>query len=324
MNLEHIARQSYRPAKTAGPEVDGQIQLGKKCIVVQDDIDDAFIPDNYTLIDMWYGSENFKVLVPQKVLFYIANEGEGNDEDALDDLADFYDESIDIEDDAMERGELSVTKAHWSTLGRSAYKTYCINKLVTHGNGRDDDGEPLADFDSKIIDSLDLNDEYVDHLVKAIAGLALDKSDSELKAYNIDRLVKHVSVGKTKKLEISKEEFEKITCWAGSHYEIKDEYRTGNESTKYHIEKRHDREFMKGTKEVRFTETVDEVTIREFERKIDKYRQNKGSTVGKHDHNLIRTYVNLKYVAAENKNKQLEIIPPINWDAKKEITTTKR
>src|SRR5207249_8723320 len=52
--------------------------LKKKFIIVENEFDKTLVPKGYTLIDMRHKGDSFKTLVPQNLIFYMANPGEGD------------------------------------------------------------------------------------------------------------------------------------------------------------------------------------------------------------------------------------------------------
>ncbi len=312
MNLETKLKKRKLAKKPPTEEVLKQAEKGNRFIVVQDDFDISYVPMGYTLIDMKHKGDSFKTLIPQSLLFYMANPGEGDAESALEEISDFYGEAKDFEDEMIENGSTSVQQANWATLSRESYKIYLINRLVKHKKGETDErGEPVPEFNPEILEKLNLNEDYVAQRVRAMAALALGKtSKEEVKKYNIDTILKHVTIREERKEELTREEFSKVTCWAGSHYELKPEY-MNRDDVKYEIECRHDRGYKVGTKTIKAekTEFLDS-RINELEREITDYRKNNGCSVGRHDTALIREYVNLAYIIPENPGMQLDIQPP--------------
>ena len=311
MNLEQKVRKTVIVRRTPSAEVLEQVTRGNKFVIVEEEFDQNFVPQGYTLIDMKYKDDSFKALVPQSLLFYMANPGEGDLEDALDQISDFYGEAEDYEDDMIENGATSVQEANWATLARSAYGTYLINKLVTTKG--DDDGAP--DFDDETLKQLDLDDKYVAERVKAIAALSLGKNQEEIKKYGIDSVLKHVTIRDNKTEKLTRAEFDKITCWAGSHYEIKEEYKGDNDGIEYQIDRLHSRGHKEGIKIIKKRDIqVLDSKIVELEDEIEKYRKEKHGEVGRHDKNLLRQYANLAYIAKENPKAQLDVMPPAEND----------
>ena len=316
MNLEDKIKQKIVMRRTPSAEVLEQVTRGNKFVIVEEEFDQNFVPQGYTLIDMKYKDDSFKALVPQSLLFYMANPGEGDLEDALDQISDFYGEAEDYEDDMIENGATSVQEANWATLARSAYGTYLINKLVKNKRGKkDENGEPIPEYDEKRLEELDLDDKYVAERVKAIAALSLGKNQEEIKKYGIDSVLKHVTIRDNKTEKLTRAEFDKITCWAGSHYEIKEEYKGDNDGIEYQIDRLHSRGHKEGIKIIKKRDIqVLDSKIVELEDEIEKYRKEKHGEVGRHDRNLLRQYANLAYIAKENPKAQLDVMPPAEND----------
>lgn len=286
-----------------------EIKQGKKFIVVDDSFSQAHIPLGYMLIDMRYKSESFRTLVPQNLLFFLANPGEGDVDDALDEIGDFYKDVQDFEDSLLEENSESVQGTNWALTARNAYETYLINKL-TQPN-KDDADKPEWNEETK--NSLNLDDDYVARRVKAIAAICLGKTAEQVRNYGLGDVLKHVTINERRVEQLTREEFDSVTCWAGSHYNLKDEYRN-DPDVEYHIEQRHDTGHKVGQKITKKRDVaVLDARIDELEDEIVQYRREKGSEIGRHDRMLIRMYANLAHIAKEDPQKQLEIKP--NGDA---------
>lgn len=305
--MEQVTKRKtkYIVPRTPSDEVMDQVEKGSKFIVVDDDMDD--VPEGYMLLNMEYKGDQFKALVPKRLVFYLANPGEGDDVDgALDDISDFYGEAEKYEDDVMEGGGTNIQEAHLTTIARESYKTYVINKLTKNGK----------DFEESVLEDLCLKDDYVEKRAKAMAAVCLGKTVEELKAAKLDDIIKHVTIREKRTEKLSREEFKKITCWAGSHYEIKDEYRR-DQDVSYNIEHRHNRGYKVGTKTIHKIEVeVFDEKIKKLEKEIMAYWQKKGKPIKRHDLAVLRQYVNIKYIAKENKDAQLDIAPPPGLNAK--------
>ncbi len=312
MSLEkQIQKKKIIIKKYPSLEVLAQAEKGNKFIIVEDDFDFDYIPQGYTLIDMKHKGNSFKTLIPQSLLFYMANPGEGDAEGALEEIADFYGEAEDFEDDMIENGETNIQEANWATLSRNSYETYLVNRLVKRKKGeRDEEGEPVPEFNQEVLNKLDLDDDYVTQRVKAIAALSLGKTADQVNAHEIRDVLKHVTVREQGTKELTREEFNKITCWAGSHYAIKEEYQNRSD-VEYNIDSRHSTSHKVGTKTTKQkTYAVLDSKIGELETDITEYRKEKNKELGRHDQSLIRQYVNLSYIAPENPQAQLDIKPP--------------
>jgi len=132
----------------------------------------------------------------------------------------------------------------------------------------------------------------------------------EVKRYNIGDVLRHVTVNERKVENLTREEFDRITCWAGSHYELKDEYKGGGD-TEYQIAQRHDTNHKVGKKIIKKQDVeVFDASIDGLEQEIDAYRREKHGELGRHDRNLIRMYANIGYIAREDPDVQLPVTPP--------------
>ncbi|MBU1202341.1 MAG: hypothetical protein KJ583_00730 [Nanoarchaeota archaeon] len=268
-----------------------EIAQGNKFIVLEDDIDN--VPDGYTLVDMKYKDSSFKTLVPEQIVWYLANPGEGNIDDALDTVSDFYGNVKDFEEDAMTEGKTSVQDTNWATTARDSHQVYLINKLTKNGK----------DYDDKVLKELDLNDSYVKSRVEGIAALLLEKTPEQLeKNPNLKDVLKHVTINLGKET-IKTKELQRQRCYVGSHWEYKDKY-------------------VPVTKVVEHTKTYSGIDskVDDLEKEIHDYREKKhNGKTGRHDDTLIRTYINLTYVTKENPKAQLDIKPAekVNKDEQK-------
>ena len=305
MTLEHKFEEQRTVVvrRTPNPNIADAINSGNKFIIVTDTFLNSEIPLGYMLIDMRYKGESFKTLVPQRLLYYIANPGEGSIDDALDEISDFYGDVEDFEEDIMRENGTSVQETDWAVMARGSYRTYLINKLVKSGR-KNNEGEPVPEFKVDELNRLRLYDPEVKKITKAIAALALGKSIEDVGEYSVDGVLRHVTFTEVKTEQLSREEFDRITCWAGSHYEIKPEFKDDG----YKIEKRHDRDFKTGTRIITRTRTV-EAEIRKFEDEIEQIRKEKGDEIGRHDRALVRQYVNLVHIANVDPGNQLDIMP---------------
>lgn len=308
MSLEEKFREGKKFVlrRTPSAEVLEQVKDGKKFIIVGQDFNDV-IPLGYMLIDMRYKGESFRTLVPQNLLFFLANPGEGSVDDALDEIDDFYGEVEDFEDELLESNGDSVQGTNWAVTARTAYATYLINKLTKASEVNAD----VAVWNEQITKELDLDDDYVAQRVRAIAAVALGKTAEQVKGFNLGSVLKHVTINKRKAEQLSREEFDKVTCWAGSHYEIKEEYQN-DPNVEYRIDRRHDTGHKVGEKIIKRQDVaVLDSRISDLEKEIMAHRKSKGKEVGRHDLMLTRIYANLTYIAKEDPQKQL-IIKPVD------------
>ena len=294
MTLEEqlLRRRKIIVRRYPSAEALAQIEKGHKFIVVKDDFDLNNVPQGYALIDMKHKGVSFKTLVPQSLLFYMANPGEGNPEGALEEIADFYGEAEDFEGDLIKNGETNVQEANWATVARESYEIYLINRLIIHKrDGICDLIEPEPEFDPEVLHKLDLDDYYVLERAKAIAALALGKTAEQVNTHEIGGVLKHVILNYCEREKVTNHYRKK--CWSGSHYEYKDKYRTRTEFV------------HKSEEYVSLTGKIGEI-----ENDIAEYREKKHGNLGRHDQALIRQYINLAHIAKENPKAQLDIKPP--------------
>ena len=296
MSLEQKFRKKFILHRTPSEDVSNEIKQGKKFIVVDENFNSP-VPLGYMLIDMKYRDGSFKTLVPQNLLFFLANPGEGSIDDALDEIGDFYGNVEEFEDGLLEENGESVQGTNWAVTARNAYTTYLINKLINSD-------EKGPEWNEETLKSLNLEDDYVGRRVKAIAAVALGKTAEQVRNYNLGDILKHVTINQRKIEQLTSQEFDKITCWTGSHYEIKGEYKH-KDDVEYEIDYRHDTNHKSGKKITNKQDVhVLDAKINELEDEIEKYKEN-----GRHDKMLRRMYVNLRYIAKEDPQKQLEIKP---------------
>lgn len=315
MNLEQKTKAKKVISRVPSHEVLKKVHEGKKFIPVEEDFT---IPvDGYTLLDMKYLGDSSKVLVPHSLLYYVANQGEGMADDALDELGDFYEEGELYEEETIRDGKTNVQEANLVTDARKSYHVYLINKLVSRKDGGED-----IEFDEQVIRDLDLDDEYVTQRVKAIAAITLGKTHEEIKESDISQLLEHHSTQKVEK--IGKAEFYKITkkrlspkwdrhtktmrCLADSHYDLLPEYQNRDDV---------DYDLRTMTKVVNQDITTFNQQIGTLEEEIAAYRKEKHGEIKRHDQGLIRMYTNMAYIAKENPQAQLDITPAKNGNNKK-------
>ncbi len=310
MNLESKLQKTIVVRRTPSSSVLQEVQEGNKFIVVENEFDAGLVPRGYTLLKMSYKGDAFRTLVPQNLLFYLANPGEGNLDDALEEITDFYGDAKDVEDNNIEEGIRSVQESNLAMSARESYRVYLINKIVKHKKGkRDEDGEPVPEFDSAELKRLGLNDDYVSQRLKAIAALALDKKASEIEEHEVADVLKHITINQHKEEVMTREEFMKVTCWAGSHYELKKEYQNSQDGVNYQIDRRHDRNHMSGVKITEEQKVGRDADMAVLQEEIEAHLSKK-KVLGEHDMNLIRQYANLAYIAPANPKAQLDICPP--------------
>lgn len=309
MNEEHVQRQRIIVRQPPDDAL-RQISEGRKFVVVDDSFTSQFIPANYTLINMRYKGEAFKMLVPQSLLYFIANPGEGDADDALDEIADFYRDAETFEDEQMENGRTSVQGANWATLARNSYSTYLINALV---EGTFTLGGFSPRFRKEVFKQLGFNDRYIHERVKAMAALALGKtSTDQVKEYGLEGLLNHITVQERgKKTRMTREELEKVACYYGSHWELKPEFKNDN-NFEYHAGMYRDGSDSYKTARCKKVEVFD-AKLHTLEQEIAERRQKLGLTAGRHDTAMTRQYANIAFIAPENKKAQLDVTPPKEW-----------
>ncbi|MEK6853405.1 MAG: hypothetical protein AABX64_01860 [Nanoarchaeota archaeon] len=349
----------------------------QKLIVLEAPIDN--VPDGYTQVTMSYKNEKHTFLIPQKAKLFMANPGEnGKTLDALDELADFYEECGDFEHELMIGGSFNTPQVNVSTLARNSYQTWTINQLV-----RQKGGSEMPIWDEKELERLGVKDSYVDTRLKGIAATMLGKNAAQLKSAGLEDILEHSTltvrdeyenvtkvirdeyetvtrlvnrtkiVNKTGGVRMSDREFAEIACWDGSHYILKKEFVRDSVKSRYVHGSRGWSEFSNGpehkivstgdhghkegyklanqqemvdepkmvtetvhhyetaTERLHHHETVDYTALPQIERmetEIKEHRQKKGMEQTRHDQALLRTYLNLKYIAKEDPSKQLDVV----------------
>lgn len=307
MSLEEKFREEKKRVirRLPTPEVLEQIGQGKKFIIVEHAFDPAYLPDNYMVIDIQYRGESLKTVVPMNVMIYMSNPGEGDLDDALDEISDFYDEVKDFQNEHLENGDTSIQSTNWAGVARNSYSTYLINKLT---QANEDDAD-VPEWNEETIEELDLHDDYVAQRVRAIAAVALGLDEKQVKAYDVGDVLRHVTVNERKEVPLTQEEFDQVACYAGSHYEVKPEFR-GKDDVEYRIEHSYDRNHKVGKKIIKKHEvTVFDADIASLEQEIETHRKEKHGSLGRHDKNLIRQYANIAHIAKENPDCQLPVHP---------------
>lgn len=267
----------------------------RKLIVLQNSIDT--IPQGYTQMTMTYKGERHIFLIPERAKFFMANPGEEGDPlEALDELADFYRECSDFEHELLLGGKFSVTQTNVSTVARNSYAVWAVNQLVKQQKG----GE-TPEWNEEELERLGVHDPYVRDRLQGIAAVMLGKKVQES---GLEDILVHKKVQGTFREVLSQKEFEQMTCWAGSHYELKPDYQNQG----YDIERRHDTGHKKGWKIVHEKEFTELPGIEQVEEEIAQHRREQGKEMTRHDRALLRTFTNLSYIAKENPQQQLDVI----------------
>lgn len=294
--LEEKLQKKY----LARSEEDVAVYIGqnRKLIVVEKPL--AQIPRGYTQVTMTYKSEKHIVLIPEKAKFFMANPGEeGNPLEALDEIAGFYAECREFEHELMYGSRFSVAQTNVSTLARNSYGIWAMNQLV-----RQQPGSEIPEWNEQELERLGFNDPYVRDRARGIAAIMTGKTVEQLREAGLESLLVHKTVQGTFREILTGKEFENITCWAGSHYELKPEFRNQG----YDLDRRHDQSHRVGWKIEREKEFSHSPTIEKLEQEIADYRQTQGKETTRHDRALVRTVVNLKYIAQEDPNLQLDVM----------------
>mgnify|MGYP001599432957 CR=1 FL=1 len=323
MDLEQRVRTKVVVRRTPSNEVLKAVENGSRFVIVEQDFDSNNVPEGYTLVNMKYRNDSFRTLVPQNLLFYMANPGDGDVDHALEEMANFYGEVEGFEDSMIDEGKTSVQDVNWATNARETYRTYLVNKLVRPDGSLEDSPE----FNPDALRALDLDDPYVAERIKVMASLALGKSKDEIATYEVKEVLKHYSRAKDftptgTQEQIGDQEFRKITkmrykagwddhtktmrCLGDSHYDLLPEF-VNNAEWDFDL-----RTMTKTKKKIEWN-----TDLEQLERDITEYRSNKHSgQLGRHDGALLRMYANLAHIVRENPASQFDIQPPIKGDTK--------
>ena len=260
----------------------------QKLIVLEAPIDN--VPDGYTQVTMSYKNEKHTFLIPQKAKLFMANPGEnGKPLDALDELADFYEECGDFEHELMIGGSFNTPQVNVSTLARNSYQTWTINQLV-----RQKGGSEMPIWDEKELERLGVKDSYVDTRLKGIAATMLGKNAAQLKSAGLEDILEHSTLTVRDEIVSVQDGYKivQVYCDCGSHFEYR-----AKQIPVYRDE--------------HTIEKVDYTALPQIERmetEIKEHRQKKGMEQTRHDQALLRTYLNLKYIAKEDPSKQLDVV----------------
>jgi hypothetical protein len=281
-----------RPFRVAPSGVENAVRQGRKVIFIDGDI--PKVPEGYILLPVRYRNELQRILLPRKLFFYIANRGEYDLGDALDELADAYDD-IGAADDALmiEGGLPNAPRADLAIGIKDSYRTYLVNRLL-RGSGESIDG-----FSGQALEDLMLDDVYVADRVKAIAALQLGKRPEELTAAqrkDLEGILVHKNeITSVVQDQVTRTKMKYVRCEAGSHWEY-----------------RHVPVTVTSTEDVTRRESHDDVRgkVSALEDDIVTYWRRHGKQPGRHDIALLREYANLAYIHKEHAAKDLEVTPP--------------
>ena len=279
----------------------------QKLIVLEAPIDN--VPLEYTQITMTYKDQAHTFLIPEKAKMFMANPGENGDPlDALDELADFYQECGDFEHELMIGGLHNAPQVNVSTLARESYGIWAVNRLVKQKNGSE-----MPEWNQGELERLGVHDLYIETRLKGIAAAMLNKKSEELRGTGLEDILIHKTLiirdetvkelaGYVEHRE-AYQEAHSIQCYCGSHYEWRTEYRinfrTVSEPT---------------YRDVHYRDTVDYTALPNIERmeqEIEDYRKRNGSTQTRHDQALFRTFLNLQYIAKSDPSKQLDVVSTV-------------
>ena len=319
MALEQLTERKVAYRSVAPTYILELLAKGQKFVPFQGQIDPNSLPPGYSIMEMQYKGTTFKAIVPQTLLYFMANPGEGNADGALDELAEFYREIEGVENTAIANGETNLQLGKFGQWARESYGTYLINKVIRIRGGQDEEGQPLSELDPKVMERLGLNDPYVLERIKAIAAVRLGKRSDQVQAHDVGALLKHVTLRKDGKTEqLSQPELKRVACYCGSHYELKPEFRNDPDYT-YHVSGYHG------------SRTERKVDLQAFDPKVsqlekeiaDHLKDKNGGKLGPHDAQMLRTVTNLRYIAPENPRAQLSTTPHATPAAENELTIYK-
>jgi hypothetical protein len=263
-------------------EVRQLIRQGRKLVFVENDLD---VPDGYMLLTVNFKGQKVRAVMPERLLFYMANRGEGDAGDALDEIADFYRDAEENEADSIAKGEASAQKADIVTGARNSYEVYLINKLTSNG----------TKFSAEEIKRLGLDDSDIERRVKTIAALCLDKQAEELRESKLaDILVHKTEADYATEGVVSEDVAYQVRCDMGSHWEYRTKYKTVRRKSVF---------------SQKVATSSIEGRVEQLEKEIEQARIARRQDIGRHDRNLIRQYTNMRYIVQENPAAQLDVSP---------------
>ncbi len=236
-------------------------------------------PD-YSRIKVGINGKDYSFLVPSSVMVYVANKGEGDVEDGLDELRDLYNDLRSFEKELINKSSTCPQESIFAEKTRYSYNVYLLNKLIKDGKN----------YDSGVLKNLCINNKKVNDNVRTIVMKKLGKGVNDMKEAELENMLEHVTVNSWE--ELSGEELNEVRCYAGSHYELKKKYR---ESSDYNM--RRNNVFKKREVDTHFFDK----TINDCLKNIEEIRVKEGKELSVHDNNLIKMYINLKYLKKEGK-----------------------
>ncbi len=320
--MEVFGQKSRRTSgvrRTPSSEISDLVAQGKKFIPVEQDFDKRYVPDGYSKLNVTYKGERFIALVPQHVVAIIANEGEGDDNNALDELADFYDEIRQFEDGLILTGATNTAAIDLFTTTVDNYNTHLENALAVpkkEGDGSVDLDTPV--FNRDLLAGLDVDDAFVEQRLKAMAAVMLGRDASELEAAELSDVLEHKTVRAAYSEKMTIDELKEATCYAGSHYALKPEFAKGQrgytrgekDGVQYEINRTANQDHLTGEKFVdEVKRPVLDTTVQKLQAEIEQHRRKKHGNVGRHDTQLLTKYANLAYIARERPMAQVDIQP---------------
>lgn len=291
-------------------EAKQKVKEGKRFIPLKNG--ETYSHPAYEKIVTNYGEEKFTVLVKREGLTCVLNPGDGRDladlEDILDEITGLYGEELEFEKECIRNAKTNLGEAFITGITRNAYPENILNGLTKDGKN----------FDPDMIKELGFDDPYVENRIQTIASLALGKSKDEIKeTVDLSSMLLHVDVFDTKAKKLTKKELERITtyCSSSSHYRLKDEYANDSE-WEYDIQDHYrfrssphsgTKKRKKPVKQQVFNPDIQKLENEIVERRKEKVGQPTPNYVG-----ILREYINLKFIRAENPSAALPVIMPVH------------
>jgi hypothetical protein len=208
-----------------------------------------------------------------------------------------------VERPNMDKGESDPADSIVGTKIQDAHDNYLVTKLV-----RGKEGNTKAEFDDKTLKELGFKDKYVSDRLEAMAMSALGVKELPESGGDLTGIIEHVDKAYMHTEKIEGKEFERVFCYAGSHWRVRDDYRGAEgEEVEADSMSRSVRSGRRRTPRKRIFQTFTP-DVQKYEEEIIKHLREKGK-LHPDTRNLARTYVNLKHILPNDKSKALPTYP---------------
>lgn len=303
--MQETRQQEYfgKPHET-DEEVEEQIRQNKRIIPVSEGYEN--IHQNYVKQGIEFDTETVYFLISESVFNFIGGAGEGDIDEGIAEIRDAYNElKQGVEKEMLKKGKTSVQESYLATTMINAYETYLVNKLTKNGKA----------FDEEVLDELGLNTKEAEEKCKSAAVKQLGKSISEIKKAKLKDLLIHKNVYHKYTKKLTREEMDEVLCHYGSHWEIKKKYKgVQNDGTEYGFGRDAGRRVgsqSEAYKKVNVSEKLEVRTNTSVDELVDEISKRSKAPEKIEDDvsNLIKMYINLKHIMAEDPNSQIPIIP---------------